>query len=253
VVDYTTAARLAWTEHVAAVPPRISMTAAWPRAVLQCLFWVLVGRVSGTGAAYAFPGAVALSVTLSTVIGLSDVPMLDQRSGTYHRVRMAHVSIAGLYAARSVPWLADAVAVYLLCVVVVGPVSGLGAMTPTLLEACPLYLLMILTSAAAGLAVASLGTRFNSNVLLGNTLTYLMLAAGSLVTATTRVPVLGTVGAGLPMTHGVAAVRAFAAGRPWWPDTVREAAVGAVWAVLAALAYRVQAARARRTGRDFPI
>jgi ABC-2 type transport system permease protein len=252
-VDYVSAARLSWTEHVAATPLRISLTASWPRAVLQCLFWVLVGQVSGTGAAYAFPGAVALSVTLSTVIGLSDVPMLDQRSGTYHRVRMADVSIAGLYAARSVPWLADATVVYLLCVVIVGPVSGLGAMTPTLLRAFPVYLLMILTSAGAGLAVASLGTRFNSNVLLGNTLTYLMLAAGSLVTATTRVPVLGAIGAVLPMTHGVAAVRAFAAGRPWFLETAHEAAVGAGWAVLAALSYRVQAARARRTGKDFPV
>ncbi|GGZ01353.1 hypothetical protein GCM10010300_51680 [Streptomyces olivaceoviridis] len=253
MVNYVTVARLSYAEHLVAYPWRLSLVTTWPRAVLQCLFWVLIGQVRGNGAAYAFPGAVALSITLSTIIGLSDVSTLDQRWGTTSRVRMANVSITCLNAARSVPWVVDAVVVYLLCVVIVGPLTGLGASTVWLLRAFPIFLLMILSSAAAGLAVASLSARLDTNVLLGNALSWLMLAAGSFVTAVVQLPVLDTIGAVLPMTHGVAAVRALAAGTPYFPDVVREAVVGVGWAVLAAVAFRVQAMRARRTGNDFAV
>ncbi|GAA1938368.1 ABC transporter permease [Kitasatospora viridis] len=252
-LKYLMAARLSFTEHLAANPWRITVTALWPRALLQCLFWVLIGRVSGAGARFAFPGALALIITLSTVIGVSDVPMLDRRSGTYYRVRMARVSIAGLYAARCAPWIADAVVTFLLCVALVGPAAGVGSMSLDLLRCLPVYLVMILSSTAAGLAVASLGTRFNSNVLLGNSLAYLMLAAGSLIVSAGRVPFLRWVGDVLPMTHGVAAVRAFADGRPWAGQLGWELLVGLGWAAAAALSYTVQAARVRRTGNEFGI
>lgn len=253
MVNYMTVARLSYVDHLVANPWRLSLVTTWPRAVLQCLFWVLIGKVGGSGAAYAFPGAVALSLTLSTIIGLSDVSTLDQRWGTSSRVRMANLSITCLNAARGIPWLVDATVVYLLCVVIVGPLAGLGASTVWLLRAFPVFLLMILSSAAAGLAVAALSARLHTNVLLGNALTWLMLAAGSLVTSVVRLPVLDTVGTVLPMTHGVAAVRALSVGAPFLPDVVQEAAVGAGWAVLAAAAFRVRAARARRTGSDFAV
>jgi ABC-2 type transport system permease protein len=252
-MKYLTAARLSFKEYRAASPWWVSLTTSWPRAVLQCLFWVLIGRISGAGAAFAFPGVVAWVLTNSTVISLSDVPMLDRRSGTYFRVRMADVSIFGLYAARSAPWVLDAGITCVLCVSIVGPVLGLGGLAVGLLLCFPLFLLVILTSSAAGLAVGSLGARFNSNVLLGNALCFLMLAAGSLVSVGSRIPALSAVGDVLPMTHGVAAIRDLGDGRPWLREAACEAAVGAGWALLAALSYTVQAWRIRRTGDDFGL
>jgi ABC-2 type transport system permease protein len=104
--------------------------------------------------------------------------------------------------------------------------------------------------AAAGLAVAVLAVGRRAEVTASNTFAYLVIAAGGLVVANDKAPVLDRLGRVLPLSNGVDAVRALLEGRPWVGHLVAEVAVGAVWLVAAVLLLRWQDQRARRAGLD---
>jgi ABC-2 type transport system permease protein len=109
---------------------------------------------------------------------------------------------------------------------------------------------MAVTCAAAGLAIASVAIGRNTDALLGNTLLYLIVAAGGIVVPAGRVPWLEAVGQFLPLRNGLLAVRALLDGRPWETHLMAEVAVGVGWAVLAVLGYTYHVFHARRTGLD---
>jgi ABC-2 type transport system permease protein len=246
----TATVRLGFLEYRAGYPWPVLLGAEWPRAVLQCLFFTLLGQVTGgaDGSRFAFVGALALILTLSTVINLGDVPGTDKWYGTFHRTQLSPVPVGVLFGLRCLPWVADGMVAVVLSALVVGPLTGNGQTAMRLLPALPLFLLMALTSAAAGLAVAapSLGPR--ADVLLANGFVYLIMVSGGLVVTGTPPVLLRGIGAVLPLTHGVAAVRAVLDGRPWAVQCLLELLVGVCWAVVAMVAYEAQSRRARRTG-----
>lgn len=231
-------------------PTRIWLTTALPRVVLQCLFLTLLGRVAGgeAGERFAFVGAVAAVLTLATLIGVCDVPMLDAWSGTVHRLRLGSVPVPALFLLRAVPWAGEAVVALALSVGVVGPLTGNGDLVLDLLPVLPVYLLMIPTSIAAGLTAAAAAVGRRADVLVGNGFSYLVVLS-ALVPAG-RLPALDAVGTVLPIRHGLAAVRAHLAGRPVLPSVLAEIAVGAGWLAACWLICTVQGRRARRNGAD---
>jgi ABC-2 type transport system permease protein len=244
--------RLGFLEFRAANPWRIVTTTDWPRAILQCLFFTLLGRVTfgEAGGRFAFVGSVAMIMTLSTVIGLSDVPGIEKWVGTFYRLQLSGVSPGGMFALRSVPWVAHGVFTAGLCLATVGPVTGNGRLALSMLPMLPIFALMSATSAAAGLAVASPAIGRRADVVITNGLVYLVIAAGGLLVPAGRTPLLDAVGSVLPLRHGVLAVRGYLAGGGWLSETALEALVGLGWALLAALLYHRQSVRARRTGSD---
>jgi len=109
---------------------------------------------------------------------------------------------------------------------------------------------MAVTTAAAGLAVASPAIGRRADVVATNGLTYLLIAAGGLLVPAGRAPLLDVVGYVLPLRHGVLAIRDYLEGRPWLGEAALELLVGLGWALLAVWLYRRQSARARLTGSD---
>jgi ABC-2 type transport system permease protein len=244
--------RFGFLDYVAANPWRIILTTQWPRAVLQCLFFTELGRLAGgpAGSRFAFTGSVAMITTLSTVIGVADVPAVEKWVGTFYRLQMSGRSLAGVFALRAAPWICQALATVLLCLAVAGPATGNARLSLDLLPMLPLFALICVTSAAAGLAVVSISIGRRADVLAANILMYLLIAAGGLLVPAGRAPVLDAVGSVLPLRHGVLAIRAALAGQPWAGETALEALAGLCWAVLAVILYRRQSVRARRTGSD---
>jgi ABC-2 type transport system permease protein len=244
--------RFGFLDHWAANPWRISATTTWPRAILQCLFFVLLGNVvaSGQGIQFAYIGSVAMILTLPTSVGIAAVPMADKWMGTFYRVRLGRVPAFAVIAMRAVPWLLESLIMVVSCTVVVGAVTGQLGVAVTLLALTPVFVLMAVTSAAAGLAVASFAVSRNVDVLAGNALMYLIIAAGGIVMPVGRLPWLDWIGSALPLRNGLLAIRAIVADRPWISHLLWELVVGGVWAAIAAAGFAYHIMQSRKEGMD---
>jgi hypothetical protein len=229
----TATARLGRKLYLAHNPVRTSLSTTAPRIVLQCIFFSLVGGVVGgdVGKQYAFVGSVAFAAMASTLASVCDVPMEDTWNDTYFRIQGGVVSAAATYVCRALPYAIEGIALSLVALCAGGPILGLGRVTLSLLPLFPLYALLIVTSLMAGVAVAALAVASNADVLLGNLSAYVVLAVTGMITPVTKW--LAPLGYLLPTQHGLAAVRAALAGRPWAGDALLELTVGACWLVLA--------------------
>jgi ABC-2 type transport system permease protein len=249
---YREVVRAAIKIHLTAVPWSITVTTQWPRAVLQCLFFTLLGRVAGGeyGQRFAFIGSLAAITTLHTVVAVCDVPAGDKWQGTFVRLRLGVLAVPNVYAVRTAPILLDATIVLGLCLLVVGPATGEVLVSIALLPTLPIFMLMMCTSACAGLAVAAPAVSRNADVFVGNALSYLTIAAAGCFIPAGRLPWLDTLGSVLPVRHGLAAIRATQMGRTWHRQVLLEFLVGLTWGGIAWVLYRRQVTRARDSGAD---
>jgi ABC-2 type transport system permease protein len=241
---------MGFLDQQVANPWRVSATTTWPRAILQCYFFVLLGSSVTDSRAFAFEGSVVLILTLPTSISISAVPMTDKQMGTFHRIQLGRTPVAAVMALRSLPWLVDALVMVVVSMLAVGALTSQLPLAFRLLALSPLLLLMALTNAVAGLAVASFAVGRNVDVLLGNALMYLIIAAGGIIVPPGRLPWLDDIGRVLPLRNGLMAVRAIVNGGPWATHLLAELAVGLAWGVLAIGGYSYRTAQARRKGVD---
>lgn len=240
---------IGWRAFLAEYPPRILASTSLPRAILQSLFFVLLGGlVGGTGGTqFALVGAVAATMTLFTVVSICDVPGWEVHWGTFHRLRSGVLHPFVSLLVRSVPHLAAGFLSALVGIWTVGPLTGHPGLAADLTPALPLYAVMALTSTAAGLAVGILATPSDNEILASNVLAYAILVGSGAIIPVDRLGPAGWPGEILPMRHGITAVRDLLAGQPWLADALIEVGVGAGWLLVAAaaLANRVRAARTR--------
>jgi hypothetical protein len=244
--------RFGWREFLANNPPRVIAVTAGSRAVFQTLFFTLLGQLTGGAEQrrYAFVGATAAVMCIMTTVCIADVPAFDKWEGTFWRVRSGKVAPSAVFVIRAMPYPAAGIVLAALAVLVAGPLAGLPRLSIDLLQQLPLYGLMAATSAAAGLAGGALAAGKRADVLVGNLLSYVILLTSGAFLPTGRITWLDHVGQALPMTHGLAAVHAALAGRPWAGLALAEAGVGAGWAALAWAVVTLQVQRARRAGHD---
>jgi ABC-type multidrug transport system permease subunit len=244
--------RFGWREFLAHNPPRVIAVTTASRAVFQTLFFTLLGHLAGgtEQRRYAFVGATAVVMCIMTTVGIADVPALDKWQGTFWRLRSARVAPLTVFAIRALPYPTVGLALAILAILVTGPLAGLPRLTVDLLPLLPLYGLMAATSAVAGLAGGALAAGKRADVLVGNLLSYTILLTSGAFLPPGRITWLDHIGQMLPMTHGLAAVRAALAGRPWAGLALAETAVGAGWAALAWAVVLLQVQRAKRAGHD---
>jgi ABC-2 type transport system permease protein len=248
---YAEITRIGFLLYRAENPLAVQLTTRVPRVLLQGVFFVLLGQMLGgtPGAVFSFVGILGYTAAGSSIVEICDVPMEDHWSGTYYRLQAGAASPAAVYLLRSLPYMATGMVSAVLVLCIDGPLLGLGRSAAGLLPALPLYLLTAVTSAMFGLAVAALATGGSNDVLLGNLAAYVVLAASGIVApARAGLHWLAYLGDVLPLSHGVDAVRAAAADRPWAGEAAREAAVGAAWLAVALLLIHRQdrAARGQR-------
>lgn len=240
--------RMGFLDFQVANPWKVRATTAWPRAILQCLFFVLLGRFVVGGFNYVFIGSMALAITLPTSVGLCSVPMTDKSMGTFFHLRLGRSPAAAVIAARAIPWLVEALTMFVFATVGVGLILDHVGLAARLLALLPLFTLMAITNAAAGLAIASFAVDWNADTMAGNALIYLIIAAGGIIVPPGRLTWLGLIGRWLPIRNGLLAVRGIIAHRPWGRDLLAEIGVCALWTTLAVAGYGYKQARARRTG-----
>lgn len=242
-------ARLGWREFRAFNPSPVLAGAAAPRLLLQTPFLVALAGLAGDRQ-YAFVGALAVGLTLFTTIGVCDVPMHDKDSDTFWRLRTGAVNPFGVVVARVWPYPVVALAGMTAVLVLTAPLLGFTALGVRLIVLLPLYALMSMTSTALGLTGALLAVGRRSDVLAGNLLAYLLMVSSGALVPAGQIGWLDAIGAGLPLWHGLHAVRAALTDAPFIADVLREAAVGAGWFLVAWTVFRIQVHRARRSGHD---
>jgi ABC-type polysaccharide/polyol phosphate export permease len=238
---YRETIRNGWLLYRADEPLRVQLTTTVPRVVLQVVFYTLLARtvLGAAGAAYAFVGCVAYAACMWTVVAVCDVPMNDSWSDSYYRLQTGVLGPATVYVCRALPYLVSGMVSSLLVLAIDGPVLGLTRQSLDLVPLLPLYALTAASSTALGLAVAALAVGRSADVLFGNLAAYLILALAGIVTPVPRAAHWLTYLADLlPVDHGVTAIRAVLADRPWTGEAALEALVGAAWLLCAVLVLR---------------
>jgi ABC-2 type transport system permease protein len=244
--------RFALTEFLTLNPPSIIATALLPRAVVQTLFFTVLGGVlSGAeGRQFAYVGGVAMILVAAVCADVGEVPVTDKWSGTFGRLRTGVVHPFVVFALRCWPYPVTATALAAVTIALVGPITGQAALVPALLSWLPAYLLMAVTASAMTLAAALLALGRRADVLATNAVSFGILLAGGVFLPPGRVPVVDAVGAVLPVRHGLIAVRAGLDGGPFVGELAAEALVGLGWGLVAFAVTVVQVRRARRLGID---
>jgi ABC-type multidrug transport system permease subunit len=244
--------RLGWREFLAANPPRLLLSATAPRFLLQTLFFTVLGNVvAGPGQrGFAFVGGLAIALAGANVVNVANVPVADKQYATFWRIRSGRLSPAIVFLSRSAPYPVAGFAILLADAALVGPLTGLGQLTVRLLPLAWVYALISVTTTAAGLAAASLSIGRHADILVTNLLAYLVILGSGGFLPPGRIGWVDGLGSVLPVTHGLAAIRAALAGRPWGSQIALELLVGLCWTAVAAATISLQARRARRLGND---
>lgn len=226
--------RLWRREFLSIYSNRVLLFSTAPRYVLQVAFYSLLGRlVAGDdGLGYAFVGAVCATTTLSTVLGTTDVLDIDKRGGTLYRLRLGVRSVGTIACWRALVYAVEGFVGALVAALVVGPILGLGPLATNMLPLVPILMVIVFSGTALGIfaAVVATGKRV---VVVSNLLSYLIYLTSGAVVSTGQAPVIGMVGTVLPVTHGLAAMRAALAHRPFVGELGLEFVVGVAWLLIA--------------------
>ncbi|MEV8099081.1 hypothetical protein [Kitasatospora sp. NPDC085879] len=221
-----------------------------PRAVLQTAFYASLGRLTAgeAGLTEALTGAVAFLAVGPLVVRLPDIGTEERFYGTMGRLLTGRPPIAALLAARTWPYLAEALAIWAIA----------GCLTPLLLArpeladdqltALPAYLLIMAATTAMGLVVTSTCLGRRSEVAVSNTLAYATLALGGVLPTAAGNGPLSAAADLLPFTPALQFYRAQQAGHPGTTLLLHTLLLSAAWATAAWLIARTLTRRSVRDG-----
>ncbi|MFD1147652.1 ABC transporter permease [Saccharothrix hoggarensis] len=232
-----------------------SWTLTWlSRLLIQACFYALIGRMLGSQEKvdYLLIGnLVAIMAIDATVVILLTVG--ERQSGTLALMVAAPSSHLVVYLSRGLVNLGSGVVASTVAFLALPPLFGVRLPWP---EAAlvPLMILVVgLSCYCYGTCVASFVLGFPSARWLALNLSYLVLMTFCGVNVPTSFwpDWLRALTSVLPMTHGLAAIRAFLADGPAstvLPELALEVCVGAGWFAVAALSFNRMVRRGRRDG-----
>lgn len=219
--------------------------------LFQILFFAYVGRYAGVRDDAFF--VVGNAVQVSAMAGIYGTAMAiggERQQGTLSAVLSSPANRAALFLGRTVPFLLNGLFV-----------SAFGFAVGWLLldfdpvvSSLPSLALVTLVSAGSctclGAAFGALGLRAREVMVIANLVYFLMLLFCGVNVPLDELPGwMETIGRGLPLTHGIEAARAVAAGSPLGDVgglVATEAAIGAAYAALGYLLFRVFEVESRR-------
>lgn len=213
------------------------------RVIAQVVFFTMVGRLIGDEQQMHFllvGNAVFLSAM--TVMFIVQSTTWERSGGTIPLLIASPSHPLIVLLGRSVQWIPDALASSLAALLVVGPLFGLPMPWPSVLWVVPLLLLITLATYCMGALIGSVVLRYmESRNLVAN-----IVHGGLMAIAGVNIPVdsmpgwIQAVAKGLPLTHGLLAIRAVLGQAPQ-VNALREAAfealVGGCWLLVAAASF----------------
>ncbi len=221
--------------------------------LFQILFFVYLGRSTGVGSTTFFVVGNSIQIcSMSGIYGMTMALANERQFQTLSPILATPANRVSLFLGRGLPVLISGFQTTVFGFLVSALILGFRPPSQSL----PWLALTVLVTTASctglGMALGSIGLRARDVWLTANIAYFAMLLLCGVEVPLQRLPgALQVVAHGLPLTHGIAAGRLLAAGRPVgavWPDIWQEAAVGAAWMVLALLLFLYFERQGRRTG-----
>jgi len=244
--------RHGWREHNVTYPPIAVFFATLPKGVLQIVFFTILGGVVAgpDHREYAFIGGLALALTTTNVVTVISVPFADKYFSTFWRVRSGELpAVAALYA-RALPYLGVALGLFVVEGGIAAAILGFGGLALRLLPWLWIFVIMACGYAMLGIAAATATIAKRADAIAPNVLGYLTILCSGAFLPPGQVAWVDAIGSVLPVRHGLAAVHAALAGRPWLNEALLELTICLASAVLGLLAVMMQTRRATRLGHD---
>lgn len=228
------------------------------RILAQVLFFTTIGALLGAGQArYLLIGNSVLMVTMNGMNATASTTW-ELENGTLGLLVASPSNPALVLAGRSLFWIPEGLACGLGSLAILGPVAGPGLTIQSLPLVAALMVLIAVTSFCLGLFLGSLVivVRDLRNVVMNTALAAMMALCGPEFPVGTLGPATVWIGAALPLTHGLRAIREILATGRAAPSgaghiavlAAQECAVGAVWLGLAILVFELRARRSRHAG-----
>jgi ABC-2 type transport system permease protein len=246
------AVRHGWREHNVTYPPVAVLLAILPKGVLQIVFFTILGGVLGgpEQREYAFVGGLALALTTTNVVTVISVPFADKYHGTFWRVRIGDMPAAAVLYSRALPYLGLAFALFVVEGMIASLMLGMGDLALKLVPWLWIFAIMACGYALLGIAAATATIAKRADAIAPNVLGYLTILCSGAFLPPGKVPLVDAIGSVLPVRHGLAAIHAVLAGRPWAGQVLLELVICLVSGVLGLLAVALQSRRAARHGHD---
>lgn len=247
------AARAGAADHSAIFTWKTWLFGWFGRMLAQVLFFTAIGNLIGPGQArFLLVGNAALMVTLHGLHTTASTTW-EIENGTLPLLVAAPGGPALVLAGRSLFWLPDGLACGVGAITILAPVGGVRLTAGRLALVVCLLVVVALASYCLGLFLGALVLTAADlrNVVSNATLTAMMALCGVEFPRADLGPGLDRVGAVLPLTHGLHAIRGVLAGTAGAHTAVlaaQEAAVGGVWLVAATAVLGLRARRSRRDG-----
>lgn len=228
---------------------------AWlSRILFQVAFFSLIGKLLNSidQTRYLLIGNSVFIVTMVTMF-VSVAAVWERQSGTLPLLIASPSQPLIVFIGRSANWLLDGTVCATISLFLLSPVFGLRLPWPLALLAIPLIVCAGLSTYCLALALAGIVLRRPQLRNLVTNLAYLsvMLLAGVQFPVTFLPEPLRYAAAALPLTHALAAIRGLLSGTPAGHVLVQaglEAAVCALWFVVALVVFRQLVEGGRRDG-----
>lgn len=247
------AARAGMADHAVMFTVRTWLFGWFMRMLAQVLFFLTIGNLLGPGQArYLLVGNSVLMVTMHGLYATASTTW-ELENGTLGLLVASPSSPSVVLAGRSLFWLPDGLACGLGALLLLAPVAHLPLTFGSVLAVVLLMVVTALSSYCLGLFLGSLVLTADDlrNVVSNGTLTVMMALCGPEFPPSSLGPFFGHVGAFLPLTHGLRAVRdAFTGASAGHTAALagQEAGIGACWLAVALLVLQWRARRSRHEG-----
>jgi len=224
------------------------------RILCQVSFFVLIGRYIGVpGTARFLMIGNSVFVLVQSVLFAIFTTCGERLAGTYPLLICAPGPLFPVFAGRSAQWVLDGTLCSTVSVFLLGPLFGFAPPMPSGLLVVPIVFLTACSVYGFGLAVGGVVLRLVHMRALAASITLflLMLFTGVQVPAAFWPAPVRMLIQGLPLTHGLRAVRSLLAGESGGHvlgAALAESAVGVAWFAVAAGIFHLGAQRARRDG-----
>ncbi len=248
------AARVAWADLRTIYTP-ITWTVGWlGRIIMQVIFFALIGSLLGSREAvlYLFVGQAVMACVVECFMAVPSTTW-ERRTGTMALLTAAPGPLWPVFVGRSLQWLPSGMGTASIVLFVIGPLFGVRWSVPALLATVAVLALVATSMYAVALTLAAVvlrGPRWRNVVSNVGHLTT-MLLCGVTVPATVWPAGLQAVGQALPLSHGLAAIRALQGGGTVagvLPQVGLTVLLGLAWYAVAAAAFTVFGEAGRRDG-----
>lgn len=220
--------------------------------LFEMFFFAYFGRAAGVESDTHFVvGNALIASAVAGLWGMSHTINGERRSQTLAALLSSPASRTALFLGRSLPTMANGVVVALLCLLVGAVTLDFDFPASTAPALVVAIFVASLGCAALGLCVGALGLRGRNVTVLDNMVLVLLLLVSGANVPLDRLPGwLEAIGRGVPLTHGIEAVRELVAGATLAEVgdlLATEAGIAAAYGAAGLLLLRVFELQSRRT------